>query len=213
MLLKTVTTAALGGAALLFAGAAMAQDAAPANPAAGEERGAWVKVCNKGEQTDNKELCLTSQELRTDDGRFVASAAIRELEGNEKKTFIMALPPGMLLQPGVRVQVDENAHIEGKYAICFPNACYAELPIDANFIAGLKRGNKLTVTALNQQGKGVAFPLTLAGFTKTYDGPPIDAKQLEAQQQKLQSELQKRAEEARQKLLQQQGSAPAAAPK
>jgi hypothetical protein len=42
--------------------------------------------------------------------------------------------------------------------------------------------------------------LPLGDFSKAYDGPPTDPKEFEAQQQKLQAELQKRAEEARKKL-------------
>jgi hypothetical protein len=42
--------------------------------------------------------------------------------------------------------------------------------------------------------------LPLNDFGKAYDGPPTDPQVFEAQQKKLQDELQKRAEDARRRL-------------
>jgi len=119
----------------------------------------------------------------------------------------IAVPPGMLIQPGLRVQVDGGTQSEAKYTICFPNACIAEMVIDDTFVGGLKRGGKLVITTLNQQGKARPFDLTLKGFTRVYDGEAIKPEELQAKQERLQSELQKRAEAARQKLIEQQRQA------
>lgn len=182
-----------------FSGSAIAQDA---NPAAA----AWVKVCNQ-EPKSKKDICLTTQEIRADTGQFLASVAIREIGVNEKRSLIIAVPPGMLIQPGLRLQVDKNKQREIKYGICFPNACYAELNIDESVVAEMKRGNELILTTLNQQAKAINFQLTLSGFTASYDGDPIDPAELQAQQQKLRDELQQKAEAARQRLIEQQQKA------
>ena len=127
------------------------------------------KLCN-ADPASGKELCLTIQEIRADTGQFIASATIRTVAGDTKKSLITAVPPGMLLQPGLRVQIDDGEQSEIKYGICYPNACYGELEINDDFIAKLKAGGKLTLTTLNQQAKPVNFPMTLAGFTKAFDG-------------------------------------------
>ncbi|MTI17552.1 invasion associated locus B family protein [Rhodobacteraceae bacterium RKSG542] len=180
-----------------FSGAALAQ-AAPED--------AWVKVCNTDPKT-KKEYCLITQELRTDTGQFLAQAVIREVTGESRKLLHIAVPPGMLIQPGLRVQVDAAQQKEAKYTICFPNACIAELVIDDEFIGSLKKGGKLVITTLNQQGKARPFDMTLTGFTRVYDGAPIKPEELQAKQEQLQSELQKRADEARQRLIEQQRKA------
>lgn len=163
----------------------------------------WIKVCNTDPKA-NKEVCLITQELRTDTGQFLASVAVREIAGEARKTLLIAVPPGMLIQPGLRVQIDNGKQTEAKYGICFPNACYSELVVDDNFIASMKKGGALKLTTLNQQAKPVPFELSLIGFTKVYEGEPIDAAALQQRDQRLQSELQKRAEEARQKLIEKQ---------
>ena len=187
--------------------AASAQEAeppadAPAAPPAAPEA-AWAKLCNPDPKT-GKNLCLTIQEIRADTGQFIASATVRTIEGEAKKSLITAVPPGMLLQPGLRVQIDDGEQKEVKYGICFPNACYGELEINDEFIASLKNGGKLTLTTLNQQAKPVNFPMTLAGFTKAYDGSGLDTVAQQARESELADALARRAESARQKLIEQQ---------
>lgn len=163
----------------------------------------WVKLCNT-DPASKKELCLVLQELRAETGQFIASATIRQVTGDPKLSFIAAVPPGMLLQPGMKAQVDNGKQFDVKYGICYPNACYGELEINPEFVTGMKGGKQIIITTFNQQGKGVAFPMTLAGFTKTYDSKGLDAGQAQARQEELNKALQARAEEARKKLIEQQ---------
>jgi invasion protein IalB len=164
---------------------------------------AWVKLCNT-DPASKKELCLTLQELRAETGQFIASATLRQMTGDDKISFIAAVPPGMLIQPGLRVQIDTGKQYPVKYGICYPNACYGELEVDADFVGALRKGKQLVLTTLNQQAKGVAFPMTLSGFGKAYDGKGLDAAGQAQRQDDLNKALQARAEEARKKLIQQQ---------
>ena len=189
--------------------AAAAQDAPAAAPAppdasAPPPGGApWAKLCNTDPST-KKDICLVIQEIRADTGQFIASATIRTISGDNKVSFIAAVPVGMLIQPGLRLQIDDGKQIEVKYGICFQNACYGELDVDDAFVQSLKSGSKLTLMTLNQQAKPVNFPMTLAGFTKAYDGDGLNTAQQEQRQSDLADALAKRAETARQKLIEQQ---------
>jgi len=164
---------------------------------------AWLKICNTDPQA-KKQVCLITQELRTDAGQFLTSVAIRETPGEARKTLIASVPVGMLIQPGVQLQIDGGQPSEAKYSICFPNACYAELPIDAGFISRMKAGGKLQITTINQQAKQVRFDMTLIGFTASYDGDGIDPQALQQKQATLQQELNKKAQEARDRLVAEQ---------
>lgn len=212
MMRTAVAAAALALGAL--AAPAMAQDAAapaaPAAPAASapapSPASGWVKLCGK-DPKGAKDVCFVQRELRTDSGQFLASAGIRGVDGEARKILLVQTPVGMLIQPGMRVQVDGGKQEAAKYTICFPNACFAELPVDDAFVGSLKKGNELILTTLNQQAKGVNFKLSLAGFTAAYDGPAIDTAALQRQQQELQAELQRKAKEAQQKLIDAQNQA------
>jgi invasion protein IalB len=179
-----------------------AASAQQANPS-GVRNSEWLKICDT-DQKANNEICVINQEITTDSGQPLASVAIREVSGEERKVLLISVPPGMLLQPGLRVQVDGGKQDTAKYSICFPNACYAELPITAASITQYKKGNQLVLTMLNQQAKPVTFPMSLSGFTKVYDGPALKPAELQARQQQLEQELTKRAEATRQRLIDEQ---------
>ena len=80
----------------------------------------------------------------------------------------------------------------------------SDYPVTDDMIAKMKKGQTITLQAINMQGTPISLPLPLADFAKAYDGPPTDPKVVEEQQRKLQEELQKKAEEARKKLEAQQ---------
>jgi invasion protein IalB len=100
------------------------------------------------------------------------------------------------------------------YVICFTNGCMADYEATADMIVKMKSAGGLVVQAINATGQAISLVLPMADFAKAYDGPPTDPKVFEDQQKKLQDELQRRADEARKKLEQQQGGQPQAqAPK
>ena len=80
-------------------------------------------------------------------------------------------------------------------------------------VGKLKKGQGLTIQAINAVGQLFTVQLPLSDFAKAYDGPPTDPKEVEERQKKLQEQLQKAAEEARKRLESQpqagqQGAAP-----
>ena len=130
----------------------------------------------------------------------VAVVQLVEPQGDARKLLRVTVPLGMQLHPGTRLIIDQGQPATAPYSICFPVGCMADYEVNAETVAQMKKGQMLTVQAINMQGSAISLPLPLADFAKAYDGPPTDPKVFEAQQQKLQEELQKKAEEARKKL-------------
>ncbi|MCX5480070.1 invasion associated locus B family protein [Kaistia geumhonensis] len=210
----------LATAALLMvasAPVAMAQDApAPKPPAAkpaaapaasGDAAAApgspWIKECGQDPQS-KKKLCITSQELRADTNQFIASIQLRKLEGDPKMALTAIVLTGQLIQPGLLIQVDQNKAVPLKYVICDPTVCYAQAEVDDAFATSMKKGNKVAAITMNPQGKPMVFPFGLNGFTKVYEGEGLDRAAGKARRDALQEQLQKNAEENRQKLIEQQ---------
>lgn len=183
------------------------KDAAAKDAPEAEDPLPWIKICSKDNEKRN--VCLVAKELRSSEGQLVASVALRDIEGDPKKVLLIAVPPVVLIQPGMRVQVDKGKQAEAKYTICFPNACYAEMDVADQTLAEMKKGKALIVTSLNIQQKPMSFPFLLSTFKKASEGEGIDPTAGQQNQEQLQQELQKRAEEAAKKL---QGGADAAKP-
>ena len=176
----------------------------------------WTKVCGK-DQNSGTDICYTTRDFVSDQGQPVLAVAVYEMKNAAQKQDVRVirylLPLGLLLQPGIRFNVDGQTPTAGRFAVCFPNGCFAEAGgVDASVVAGMKKGTTLNVSVQNQTQREVTFAVPLAGFGKAFDGPAVDPKVLEEQQKKLQAELEKRSEDMRKKLEQQGGAAGGTAP-
>lgn len=180
---------------------------APVAGAAGEPADAsWVKLCEKSAQTENKEICLTHHErLDGNTGMVLVAAAVRTIEGDDKKQLLVRLPTAIALAipAGVQIRVDEGEPVALKYTLCYGTSCQAETELTKELFESLRNGKQLVVAAVNLQKKAIGFPVPLLGLAKAYDGPPIDnAKYQEARRQlmemirKRQIELANKAAEA-----------------
>jgi len=189
--------------------------AAPAPAAAADQPqlmySPWMKICGKGPDTNNQQVCVITKDGRLENGMPVAIVQLFEPEGGQK-IMRVTVPLGMQLAHGTRVIVDQNQPMQAPYKICFPVGCMADYPATDDLIAKMKKGQQITVQAINLQGTAISLPLPLADFAKAYDGPPTDPKAFEEQQRKLQEELQKKADAERKKLESQQGQTPPGAP-
>ena len=172
----------------------------------------WTKVCGR-DQVANKDICYTTRDFGQAPGQPpVLALAVYDVKGDDTRIVRLLLPVALMLRPGFRFSIDKGATLEGNFEICFPNGCFAESRVKGAIIESLKKGTILNVSVKNQVNGDVTFGVPLDGFGKAFDGPAIDPKVLQAEQQQLQSELQKRAEEERKRIeaQQQTGGAPAA---
>ncbi len=191
--------------------APQAQAPAPAAPAEMPQLiySPWAKFCGKGQDPNAKEVCFTGKDARTEAGQPVVAAALIEPEGEPKKLFRVTLPSPLQLQYGTRIIIDQQPAISGPFFTCFANGCMADYEATPDLIGKLKKGQMLTIQAINLAANAISFPLPLQDFAKANEGPPTDPKVFEEQRKKLQEELQKRADEARKRLESQGGAAPA----
>jgi len=191
-----------------------AQPAQPAAPAPAPQQGEqqqqqvqliyspWTKFCLTGQEAGGKKVCFTGKDARIESGMLVASAVLIEPEGQPKKVFRVTVPLGMALANGTRVLIDQNQPLTAPFGFCVPAGCMADYDITPETVAALKKGKGLYIQAIKVDGQPLTVPLPLGDFAKAYEGAPTDPKVFKEQQDKLQQELQKRAEEARKKLEQ-----------
>ncbi len=191
----------------LTAGIALAQTAAPAPaPAAAPAESVesapnpWWKICNVDERS-KREVCIIKQDVLTDAGQFLASIQVHTSTGEARKRLIAAVAPGMQIQPGLQVKIDEKEGQLLKYGICLEDACIAELAVDDDFVEHMKSGKDLVLTAINQQGKQRPYLFPLEGFVSAYDGAGMDQQAAAQHQQALRAQVEKRANDLRQKLI------------
>jgi invasion protein IalB len=210
---------------LVAATTAMAQDAKPAEQQqqqAGQPREValkadpsqanWVKICGN-DQAAKKEVCFTQRSFVTETNQPIVAMAVYDTKGAPQKFIRFIVPLGFMLERGMRYTVDKDKPVGGKFQVCMPNGCFAEVQANEAVMKSLKGGKNLKVEVQNQLNQVVAFMVPLEGFAAAFDGPAIDPKAIEAQNKKLEAELAKKLEDQK-KLLEQQskGNQPAANP-
>jgi invasion protein IalB len=198
-----------------------APGAAPAGAPTTATEDAWVKLCMKSEQTQNKEICLINHEgLEPNTGMVLIAAAVRKVQGEEKQQLLVRVPTAyaLVIPAGVQIKIDEGQPIQLQYAICFPTSCQVQIELTKELMDQLRNGKQMVVAAMNIQQKTMGFPVPLTGFAKAYDGAPVDSVKYEESRRQLmemfrkrQAELAAKAAQAEQKKeAEQTGAAPAA---
>jgi invasion protein IalB len=219
--------AALAVAALLGADAARAQTTKPLAPAGAQPTGPvkldlvamqspWTKICAK-DASNGKEVCYTTRDFGQNNGQSPTLAmAVYQIAGEDKRMIRFLLPVGLLLRPGFRMTLEKGEPIDGKFAICFPNGCFAEGEINGSTLNVLKKSPIASVSVRNQANVEVTFNIPMKDFAAAFDGPPVDPKVLEQQNQELQKQLEEKARLQREQLEKSQSNAqpttPAPAP-
>lgn len=169
--------------------------------AATESKDNWKKLCNEDPGT-KKVFCVTEYALRDTKGNLAGSVGIREFAADKKNDLVIVLPPGVNLKYGVQVKLDDKDFTKGPYERCFPRGgCIAVMEMKADNIAAIKKGQKLQVAFVAPDDKGYTMAFSLTGFTAVSDSEGTDLRKVAEERKKLEEGLQKRAQEASERLL------------
>jgi invasion protein IalB len=172
----------------------------------------WTKICGK-DQGNGKEVCYTTRDFgQALDQPPTLAVAIYQMSGEENRIARFLLPVALMIKPGFRLIIDKGEPIDGKFAICFPNGCFAEAQLNDKSIAQLKKAQVAAVVVRNQANSEVTFTLPMKDFGASFDGPPIDPAVLEQRNQDLQKQLEEKAKQQREQLEKQSSQAPQPAP-
>ncbi len=171
--------AALAAGSMLAGLGAVAAGAEEAKKDEKKNVSSWVKLCEKAPLKKGeapKEICITHHErLDPSNGTIIVSAAVRVIEGIEKPRFLVTVPLGMALPPGMFARIDDAKEGFGlKYSFCLPHGCTAEVDATPELLKKFNEGKTITVATINAVGEQVGFQVPLNGFTATYEGKPVD---------------------------------------
>ena len=168
--LSPLVVAAALGFLILDANGALAQGASPAPETAhaantGAPQENWTVNC-AGEGSDK--ACTMIQNLVTDQQQRLLTIL---LQADQKggPTLLFVLPHGLFLPAGVQVQIDGGSQQKLVIQTADQNGSYAGLPVTPALLDTLRKGSELKVTFLSAQQKGITVPVTLSGFSKSYE--------------------------------------------
>ena len=176
-------------------------------PEASKAASSWVKVCTKDDAGGEAQVCLVRHEgLEPKTGAILISAAVRIVEGKDKQELLINVPTAysLVIPSGAQIKIDEGEPVQLQYSVCIPPSCQVQTELSKDLLGQLRKGKQMLVAAMNTQGKTIAFPIPLNGFSKTWDGPPVDNVAYQAARMQMIEAARKRQKE----LANQAGAAP-----
>ena len=172
---------------------AVAQDAAPAAGSAQPKAAAPAATAATAPAGDRERLGQALHQERADRrqanlprqprgprAQYRHGARCRRgapIEGDDKQHLLVRLPTAysLVMPAGVQIKIDEGEPIATAIRRLLPDELPGPDGADArNCSRRLRKGKQMTVAAMNMQQKTMAFPVPLTGFSKTFDGPPVD---------------------------------------
>ena len=172
MKMKHILMGAFAGL-LLASGAALAQDATPAAPAAAgrpevKTVGDWFVRCFA---VQSPSPCDMFQEL--DDQRTrqrVLSLSIAYVPSLDRHALQVTVPLEISIPRGLTIQTDSYTSPVLKYRRCDRNGCYVEMAVDNGMIESLgKSGPAGKINIVADSGKSYALNFSLKGFAQAHD--------------------------------------------
>ena len=133
----------------------------------------WRKVCFRASQeVGSKMVCRTTMNGRWDSGQIALRMDFIEREGDPVTRLQIFVPPGLFLQPGVKLTVDQGPPMQIPYVICLANGCVAGSVATASLIHDLETGQMLVLETVNSNVVGVTNSLPLKDFAEAHRGAP-----------------------------------------
>jgi len=156
--------------ALLFISApTLAQEKAVDVPA----EGSWAVRCNESDAGENdakdKVNCEMFQILAIKEtGKRYAEFAIGFPKDKDTARGVIILPLGILLQPGVRLKIDDQKAFQFSVRFCRNDGCYAVVTLTQDILENMKKGENAIIAFATLEGKGAALNFSLKGFNEAF---------------------------------------------
>src|SRR5262249_49787180 len=101
----------------------------------------WRKLCFKATQdAGSKMVCRTTINGKWDTGQLAIRVDLIERDGDPVARLQILVPSGSLLQPGVKLTVDQGSSVQIPYVICLANGCVAGSVATDSLVHDLENG-------------------------------------------------------------------------
>ena len=124
--------------------------------------------------SDNRrtEQCAAVQTIEAQD-RPTVGLTVSVLLSTEKKLLLQVLAPlGVLMPSGLGLKIDDKDIGCRGFTRSTDSGCVAEVTVDDNLLASLKRGKLATFMMFQTSEEGIGVPVSLVGFAESIANLP-----------------------------------------
>lgn len=166
--IKRTVSSILGAGALLVAATA----AAGAQGTVKSSHGAWSMVCDTPPGASSEQCALMQNVVAQDRSEVGLSVVVLRTADKESEIMRVLAPLGVLLPNGLGLNVDGKDIGRAYFVRCFQDGCYAEVILQGELLATLKKGSTATFIVFQTPEEGIGIPVDLSGFSDGYSKIP-----------------------------------------
>ncbi|MBI1383557.1 MAG: invasion protein [Rhizobiales bacterium] len=151
--------------AILFVLAAPAPTASAEETTVASQHGDWQKVCKRPAGA-SEDLCALVQDVTSESNPNVGlSVHFQRTPAGERVLRVFA-PLGILLPPGLGLQIDEQKIGHAPFVRCHVVGCFAQVTLTDDLVARFKAGQTAWFIVFQTQEAGIGIPISLSGFSE-----------------------------------------------
>lgn len=165
---RAVLTGALAGLLALLGSIGTAQAQGQVKSTSGD----WQMRCENPPGA-RAEQCALVQSVSAEDRPNINLVVIILKTADGKSRLLRVLAPlGVLLPAGLGLKIDQTDVGRAGFVRCTANGCVAEVMMDDDLIAKLRKGESATFIVFQTPEEGIGIPVSLKGFGPGFDSLP-----------------------------------------
>ena len=137
----------------------------PSNPSS---QPVWNVRCGSVARQAPLECILEQQVVVQQTGQQLSLVSVRVPGDTRQPVMLVQLPLGMYLPGGLTLQVDEEKGQLVPIQSCDQRACYVGLPVTAEMLTSLKKGQRLNLIIQSANRESITIPHPLSDFSDQY---------------------------------------------
>lgn len=132
------------------------------------QHGDWQMVCKTPEGA-KADICALVQDVTSDSNPNVQLSVQFQNSDDGGKVLRVFAPLGVLLPPGLGIQIDEEKVGHAPFVRCQVVGCVAQVSLPADVIDKLKTGKTAWFIIYQTKETGIGIPVSLQGFAGAVD--------------------------------------------
>lgn len=166
--LRRLALVAIGASALATVGPASAADN---ETEVKSQVGDWQLVC-KTPTGAKAEICALVQDVTSESNPNIGLSVQFQNAADGSKVLRVFAPLGVLLPPGLGLQIDDAKVGHAPYVRCQPVGCVAQVTLGEELVEKFKAGQTAWFIVYQSKDAGIGIPVSLNGFPKALESLP-----------------------------------------
>lgn len=151
----------------LLSGASAAQETKP-TPAVRAQHGDWQIVCKKPTGARN-EVCAAVQDVTSESNPNVGLSVHFQRGVDGTRSLRVFAPLGILLPPGLGLQIDQAKVGHAPFVRCHVIGCFAQVTLDEVLIKKFIAGETAWFIVFQTREAGIGIPVSLNGLAEAME--------------------------------------------